>query len=92
MPDQQRIAERLLSTLTDRAGMMLSPDAVKKFGPDFGRNPVGTGPFQFVDWVKDDHLGLKRFDGYWDKAAGPYLDGVRYRLRITRRGRLILQK
>jgi len=69
----------LLATLTDRAGMMLSPTAVKKFGPDFTRNPVGTGPFQFVEWVKDDHLALKRFDGYWDKAAGPYLDGVRYR-------------
>jgi peptide/nickel transport system substrate-binding protein len=69
----------LLATLTDRAGMMLSPTAVQKLGPDFQRNPVGTGPFQFVEWVKDDHLTLKRFDGYWDKNAGPYLDGVRYR-------------
>ena len=69
----------LLATLTDRAGMIISPEAVKKFGADLQRNPVGTGPFQFVEWVKDDHLTLKRFDGYWDKAGGPYLDGIRYR-------------
>jgi peptide/nickel transport system substrate-binding protein len=69
----------LLATLTDRAGMMISPEAVKKFGADLQRNPVGTGPFQFVEWVKDDHLSLKRFDDYWDKTAGPYLDGIRFR-------------
>ena len=69
----------LLATLTDRAGMIISPAAVKKFGADLQRNPVGTGPFQFVEWVKDDHLSLKRFDGYWNKTGGPYLDGIRYR-------------
>src|SRR3954469_6572071 len=69
----------LLATLTDRAGMIISPDAVKKFGADIQRNPVGTGPFQFVEWVKDDHLATKRFDAYWDKNNGPYLDGLRYR-------------
>ena len=77
----------LLATLTDRAGMMVSPEAVKKFGPDFTRNPVGTGPFQFVDWVKDDHLTLKRFDGYWGaKDGGPYLDQIRYRTDPGRHG------
>ena len=69
----------LLATLTDRAGMMISPAAVQKFGPDLQRNPVGTGPFNFVEWVKDDHLSLERFDDYWDTQAGPYLDQVRYR-------------
>jgi peptide/nickel transport system substrate-binding protein len=69
----------LLATLTDRAGMIISPAAVKKYGPDLQRNPIGTGPFQFVEWVKDDHLTAKRFDDYWDKSGGPYLDGIRYR-------------
>jgi peptide/nickel transport system substrate-binding protein len=69
----------LLATLTDRAGMIISPEAVKKFGADLQRNPVGTGPFQFVEWVKDDHLTIKRFDGYWNKEGGPYLDQIRYR-------------
>jgi len=67
-----------LSVLTDRAGMMVSKAAVEKLKDDFARNPVGTGPFQFVEWVKDDHLKIKRFDGYWDKDK-VYLDEILYR-------------
>ena len=70
----------LLATLTDRAGMIVSPDAIKKLGPDLARKAVGTGPFEFVEWVKDDHLTAKRFDGYWGAKDGlPYLDQIRYR-------------
>jgi len=70
----------LLAGLTDRAGMMISPTALKKLGPDLERNPAGagTGPFEFVEWVKDDHLLLKRNQSYWSKDA-PYLDQIRYR-------------
>jgi peptide/nickel transport system substrate-binding protein len=25
---------------------------------------IGTGPYQFVEWVPDSHVRLKRFDGY----------------------------
>lgn len=67
-----------LSVLSDRAGMMVSKAAVEKHGSDYARNPVGTGPFRFVEWVKDDHLTLRRFDGYWEKDR-PYLDEVVYR-------------
>src|SRR5947207_1243323 len=67
-----------LSVLTDRAGMMVSKAALEKLKDDFARNPVGTGPFQFVEWVKDDHLKIKRFDGYWDKDK-VYLDEILYR-------------
>lgn len=27
--------------------------------------PVGTGPFRFVEYVKDDRLVVERFDDYW---------------------------
>ena len=37
--------------------------------------PIGTGPFQFVEWKTNDHLSMKRFDGYWEKGK-PYLDEV----------------
>src|SRR5881296_380094 len=71
----------LLATLTDRAGMMISPKVVQERGVELGRNAkgAGTGPFEFVEWVKDDHLLIKRNEGYWNKQGGPYLDRVRYR-------------
>jgi peptide/nickel transport system substrate-binding protein len=71
----------LLATLTDRAGMMVSPKVIQERGPDLERDArgAGTGPFQFVEWVKDDHILLKRNDGYWNKQGGPYLDQIRYR-------------
>jgi len=71
----------LLATLTDRAGMMISPKVVQERGAELGRNAkgAGTGPFEFVEWVKDSHLIIKRNDAYWNKQGGPYLDRVRYR-------------
>jgi peptide/nickel transport system substrate-binding protein len=71
----------LLATLTDRAGMMISPTALQKLGADLQHDATGagTGPFQFVEWVPDDHLLLKRNDAYWNKDGGPYFDQIRYR-------------
>jgi len=68
----------LLATLTDRSGMMVSRAAVEQHGKDFARNPVGTGPFQFVEWIKDDHVRVKRYAQYWREGA-PLLDEVVYR-------------
>jgi len=36
----------------------------------FPNEPSGTGPFQFVEWVRDDRLVLSRFDDYWDPERG----------------------
>lgn len=75
----------LLANLVDRAGMMLSPAAVKAGGENFVRAPLGagTGPFKFVEWKKDDHLTLERNPNYWLNGADgkplPYLDKVIYR-------------
>jgi peptide/nickel transport system substrate-binding protein len=75
----------LLAQFVDRAGMMLSPAAVAKAGSRLGVSPVGagSGPFEFVEWKRDDHLTLQRNPSYWRKdAAGhplPYLDQVVYR-------------
>lgn len=67
-----------LSIISDRAGYIVSPTARAKFGKDFTRNPVGTGPYQFVEWLKDDHATFKRFDGYFEKDVA-YLDQIVYK-------------
>lgn len=66
---------------------MVSPAAVKKTGDqDFGRQPVGTGPFKFVEWVPNDHITLERFADYnWAptilKHNGPaYVDRLIFRM------------
>lgn len=68
----------LLATLAQAPGMILSPTAVKKLGKDIARSPVGTGPFRFVEWVRDDRTTVERFDGYWERGL-PYLDRVVFR-------------
>lgn len=67
----------LLAILTDGSGMMSSPTAVRRLGPDYARNPVGTGPFRFVEWLKGDHLTVRRFDRYWEKDL-PCADEIRF--------------
>jgi ABC-type transport system substrate-binding protein len=58
---------------------IISPTAFMKNPKEFIRNPVGTGPFKFVQWIKDDRIVLEKNKDYWDKSAGPYLDRVVFR-------------
>ncbi|HUG13503.1 MAG TPA: ABC transporter substrate-binding protein, partial [Thermomicrobiales bacterium] len=68
----------LLATLSDRAGMMVSPKAIEELGEDLARQPVGTGAFTFVEWMTSDHLTVERYDGWWQEGL-PHLDQVIYR-------------
>ncbi len=69
-----------LASLAVEAGMMCSPAAIRKFGADFGRNPVGTGPFKFVEWIAGTGVKMVRNEKYWrmgaDRKPLPYLDGI----------------
>ncbi len=68
-----------VAILTDRAGMMLPPEAAEAGGKDFGLHPVCAGPFRFVERVPQDHIALERSPGYWD-AARIHYDRVTYRI------------
>lgn len=68
----------LLSSMAMCYCGIISPDAIAKYGDDYGRNPVGTGPFMFKKWVSKDHITLVRNDNYWDKKA--YLNEVIFKV------------
>ncbi|MEJ2170821.1 MAG: ABC transporter substrate-binding protein [Desulfobacterales bacterium] len=40
--------------------------------------PVGTGPFKFVKWVRGDRVEMARNEKYWNPAL-PYLDKVTFK-------------
>jgi len=44
----------------------------------FNRNPIGTGPFIFQQWISDEKITLKANPNYFE--GRPYLDGIVYRI------------
>lgn len=59
---------------------VLPREAVEKYGTDFRRHPVGTGPFRFVAWEEGQALVMKRNPLYFETDSNgrrlPYLDGI----------------
>lgn len=51
--------------MADSSILISSPTALTKFGKDFGRNPVGTGPYKFEEWVPNDHVSAVINPDYW---------------------------
>ncbi|MBI9097510.1 MAG: ABC transporter substrate-binding protein [Spirochaetaceae bacterium] len=67
-----------IANLAMNFAVIVSPAAYEKYKEDYTNNPVGTGPFKFVSWTKDDNIVVERFDGYWGEKA--YLDRVIFKV------------
>ncbi len=66
-----------LSNLAYPTGLIVSPAAVKKYGKDVGRHPVGTGPFRFEEWQSNAKVVLSANPDYW--GGKPKLKAVVFR-------------
>jgi len=67
-----------LAALFDWSGFVVSPAAVQKWGQEYGLHPVGTGPFKFVEYAKDQHTIVERNPEYWE-AGLPRLERITFR-------------
>jgi peptide/nickel transport system substrate-binding protein len=58
-----------ISKLAGYGAMIVPPKYIQEHGSEyFGSHPVGTGPFRFVEYRKDDHLTLAANRDYWNGA------------------------
>jgi peptide/nickel transport system substrate-binding protein len=80
-----RPSASLLGALVQQAFSIASPKALEEFDADAGsldpdtgfkpsgtfgtEHPIGTGPFEFVSWTREDRIVLKRFEDYWGEKA-----------------------
>jgi peptide/nickel transport system substrate-binding protein len=74
-----------IPALSQQAFSIASPKALQEFKADEGttdedgvfsptgtfatEHPIGTGPFKFESWVRNDRLTLTRYDDYWGEKA-----------------------
>jgi len=59
----------ILTSLALYRVSIVSPANAEKYQEDAFKNPCGTGPFKFVEWIKDDHVTLEANEDYWQKRA-----------------------
>src|SRR5450830_1756393 len=68
-----------INTLAHPSGVIISPAALAKYGSKgIAQNPVGTGPFKFVEWKSTDYLKVAKWEGYWKKGY-PKVDSITWR-------------
>jgi len=65
--------------LESLAALRILPKAYRtKLGETaFNQAPVGTGPYVFVEWVKEDHISMKANEQYW--GGSPKIKKVTFR-------------
>jgi peptide/nickel transport system substrate-binding protein len=71
----------ILGILSMQYCSIVPREAVMKYGTDFRRHAVGTGPFQFINWEEGQALVMKKNPRYFETDAQgkrlPYLDGLK---------------
>jgi len=65
----------MLHVLAINFSYVVPKEAIDKYGGDFGKNPVGTGPFKMASWEYGRELVFKKNSDYWREGV-PHLDKV----------------
>ena len=71
----------ILGILSMQYCSIVPEEAVAKYGADFRRHAVGTGPFRFVTWEEGQAMVLQKNKAYFEVDEQgtrlPYLDGIK---------------
>ena len=81
-----------VNQLAHPSGVMISPAALKKYGSkDIAFNPVGTGPFKFVEWKATDYLKVAKNENYWRKGY-PKVDTITWKPVVDNNSRAAMMQ
>lgn len=75
-----------LSNLSQAMLAIVSPTAAEKYGDQFVKNPVGTGPYKFVSWTENADIVVEKNEEYhWapsivENKEAPYLDKITFKI------------
>ena len=68
----------MMTSLAMFPAAIVSPANAEIWKEDAFKHPVGTGPFRFYEWIKDDHITLLANEEYWHGA--PKLDTLIFKV------------
>jgi peptide/nickel transport system substrate-binding protein len=71
-------------------GYMAAPSMLES--EEAATNPVGTGPFQFDEWVQDSNFVASKWERYWqtddEGRQLPYLNEIEYQIIVDDQSRM----
>jgi ABC-type transport system substrate-binding protein len=72
-----RLDATFLHVMAINFAYVVPKEAVEAAGADWGKKPVGTGAFKFVEWVPGQSITLERNADYF-RSGVPYLDKLTF--------------
>lgn len=67
-------------TLSDLASICILPSELIQAENDFNENPVGTGPYRFVEWVRGDSLQFEKNESFFNQDRQPSIQTITWRI------------
>lgn len=87
-PDDETIVMTLKEMDASLLSKLTTAIVPKENEENFTKNPIGTGPFKFVEYLPEQRMVMAKFDEYWQEGL-PHLDKVEFRIMPDREAALL---